>query len=63
MTANLFAMFNDQIDGVGINAGHGPCASASINCSESIDYKAVYNTKGIEDKPVFLYSGVNDSVV
>lgn len=33
LTANLFAMFADSIDGVGINAGHGPCATAG-RCSK-----------------------------
>lgn len=55
-------MFNEQIDGVAINAGHGPCSTAAINCSEPSNQTA-YSTTGIEGKPVFLYTGVNDSVV
>lgn len=62
MTANLFSMFNDNIEGAAINAGFGPCATAGLSCEVRSDPRP-FNTSGIKGKPVFVYSGVNDSVV
>ena len=61
MTANLFTMFSDSIDGAAINSGSGPCANTGYACMgvEIIQYP----TAGMKNKPVFFYSGVKDDVV
>lgn len=61
MTANLFTMFNDNIDGAGIHSGTGPCANAGWSCP--LGKKRSYSTKGMKGKPVFFYGGMNDTTV
>lgn len=61
LTSNLFAMFNDAIDGVAINAGHGPCATAGFTCPYGVTTQ--YKMDGIKNKPVFVYSGTADHIV
>lgn len=68
MTSNLFAIFNDNIDGVGINSGFGPCATAAYSCTDYVTGETnqtakAYSTSGIKGKPVHIYSGSNDTVV
>ena len=61
MTANLFTMFSDSIDGAAINSGSGPCANTGYSCKEE---KIInYPTAGMKNKPVFFYSGVKDPLV
>ena len=55
-------MFNDNIDGAIINSGSGPCANTGFSCSDEKNV-TTYSTKGMLGKPMFFYSGVNDSVV
>lgn len=61
MTSNLFTMFSNNIDGAAIMAGSGPCANAGLTCP--LGKRDQYNTDGIKRKPVFFYSGVNDTTV
>lgn len=61
MSANFFAMFNENVDGAAIHSGAGPCAVGGLTCPSS--KLPSYTSKGIRDKPVFFYSGINDTVV
>lgn len=63
MTANLMGMFNENIDGVAVNAGFGPCATMGFGCVDSEKHIIKYPTKGIKGKPMFFYSGKKDNVI
>jgi len=55
-------MFNDNIDGAIIMAGIGPCANNGSICqNETIPVN--YTMTGVNDKPMFFYSGAKDPVV
>jgi hypothetical protein len=70
LTTNLFAMFNQHIDGVAVLAGLGPCATRHYNIGELIpfmsscqDQQDVYPTDGYAGSPVYFYTGKDDSIV
>jgi hypothetical protein len=69
MASNIFTMFNDNIDGLSANIGSGPCANVAIgemqvghifSCTK---FDKKYSTVGVKGKPVFIYGGVNDTIV
>ncbi len=56
-------MFNKYIDGIAVLAGMGPCATRhedTIICEEPF-YD--YPTDGYVNKPVYFYTGMEDSLV
>lgn len=63
MTANLMGMYNENIDGVAVNAGFGPCATMGFGCVKSEKHIIKYPTDGIKGKPMFFYSGKQDNVI
>lgn len=63
MTTNLFAMFNDNINGTGIHSGSGPCATQGIACTNRSQQVMEYPTDGYRNKPTFFYSGTKDNIV
>jgi poly(3-hydroxybutyrate) depolymerase len=63
MTSNLFAMFNENIDGVGIIAASGPCATRGDFGGDPCNFTDKYPTEGMRFKPVYIYSGTNDTIV
>ena len=54
LTSTLFTMFNDALDGVAFNAG----AAYADNITQFN-----YSLSGVKGKPVFFYTGSNDSLV
>jgi len=56
-------MFNENIDGAGIHSGSGPCATTGFSCQDKTIANVSYSTKGLKNKPIYVYSGVADDVV
>lgn len=62
-TANLLAMFNENIDGAGIHSGSGPCATTGWTCTNKSLANVSYPTTGLKKMPIYVYSGIQDDVV
>jgi len=64
LSSNLMAMYNDNIDGVGVLAGAGPCASRSLPgfCDDAPPLQN-YSTVGYKDTPMYHYHGLADGTV
>ena len=73
--ANMMAFYNDNIDGLALMSGRGPCATFGADvinrdsgqCWVPKDFVVdeqthMYPTKGYKDKPVFISVGTADEV-
>ena len=77
LTTNLFAMFNQYIDGIAVLAGIGPCATRQEDFTEMLDIplddqldisicqekSEHFPTDGYLGKPAYFYSGTKDKIV
>ena len=60
------AMYNDNIDGVGVLAGGGACSSQISRepgfCDDATPIQN-YSTEGYKDTPMYHYQGLADGTV
>jgi len=66
LSSNLMAMYNDNIDGVGVLAGSGPCASSrpvEPGFCDATPPIQNYSTDGYKDTPMYHYQGLADGTV
>ena len=74
--ANMMAFYNDNIDGVALLSGRGPCATFGVwdantdtrndQCWEPKNIRVghqthSYDTRGYKDKPVYISVGTGDT--